>query len=62
MFDRDALLAAVARHGRVARVVIAGFDGSAPRETGAAMLVWGPSTTQPQGVLVDWSLTWTGWL
>ena len=40
MFDRDALLAAVARHGRVARVVIAGFDGSAPRETGAAMLVW----------------------
>lgn len=40
-FDRDALAAALARHGRVVRVVIAGFQGSSPREAGAAMLVWG---------------------
>lgn len=35
-FDREAL----ARAGRVARVVVAGVRGSAPREPGAAMLVW----------------------
>tara|TARA_R110002096_G_scaffold28480_8_gene86300 strand:+ start:1142 stop:2077 length:936 start_codon:yes stop_codon:yes gene_type:complete len=40
MFDLAALEQAVARHGRVARIVIAGFDGSSPREIGAAMLVW----------------------
>lgn len=40
MFDLDALRDAVARHGVVARVVIAAHDGSSPRETGAAMLVW----------------------
>jgi xanthine dehydrogenase accessory factor len=40
MFDLDALGRAVARKGRVARVVIAAHDGSAPRETGTAMLVW----------------------
>ena len=40
MFDLDALAAAVATHGRVARVVIAAHDGSSPREAGAAMLVW----------------------
>lgn len=39
-FDRDALTAALARHGAVVRVVIAGFQGSSPREAGAAMLVW----------------------
>ena len=39
-FDRDALAAAVARHGRVIRVVIAAIQGSSPREVGAAMLVW----------------------
>jgi len=39
-FDLDALRAAVARHGRVVRVVIAQVRGSAPREVGAAMLVW----------------------
>lgn len=39
-FDLDALRAAVAEHGRVARVVIARIDGSSPREVGAAMLVW----------------------
>ena len=37
--DLDALRAAVARHGRVARVVVAETRGSAPREAGAAMLV-----------------------
>lgn len=40
MFDLTALTAAVAAQGRVARVVIAAHDGSSPRETGAAMLVW----------------------
>jgi len=40
VFDLDALHAAVAAHGRVARVVIAAHDGSSPREVGAAMLVW----------------------
>jgi len=39
-FDRAGLAAAVARHGRVARVVVAETAGSAPREAGAAMLVW----------------------
>jgi len=38
--DLPALRAAVARHGRVARVVVAEARGSAPREAGAAMLVW----------------------
>jgi xanthine dehydrogenase accessory factor len=38
--DREALAAAVARHGRVARVVVAAVEGSAPREIGASMLVW----------------------
>ena len=55
MFDLAALRAAVATHGRVARVVIAGFDGSSPREVGAAMLVWaeGQSGTIGGGAL-EW--------
>ena len=40
MFDRAALARAIAAHGPVARVVVAGVKGSAPREVGAAMLVW----------------------
>lgn len=40
MFDLAALTAAVAAHGTVARVVVAGYQGSSPREVGAAMLVW----------------------
>lgn len=40
MFDLEALERAVAAHGRVARVVVAEVRGSAPREVGAAMLVW----------------------
>ena len=39
-FDLPALRDAVAAHGRVARVVVAEAKGSAPREAGAAMLVW----------------------
>ncbi|MFW2545055.1 xanthine dehydrogenase accessory protein XdhC [Primorskyibacter sp. 2E107] len=39
-FDLEALKAAVAAHGRVARVVVAEVRGSTPREVGAAMLVW----------------------
>ena len=38
-FGRTALAAAIARHGWVARIVVAESQGSAPREPGAAMLV-----------------------
>lgn len=55
MFDRQALAAAVAAHGRVARVVVAAHDGSSPREVGASMLVWqaGQSDTIGGGAL-EW--------
>ena len=55
MFDLLALQQAVFRHHRVARVVIAAFDGSSPREVGAAMLVWagGQSGTIGGGAL-EW--------
>ena len=58
MFDRGALIDAVTQHGRVARVVIAAFDGSSPRETGASMLVWdtGQSGTIGGGAL-EWQAT-----
>ncbi|QYZ70460.1 xanthine dehydrogenase accessory protein XdhC [Neotabrizicola shimadae] len=58
MFDLAALTRAVARHGRVARVVIAAHDGSSPRETGAAMLVWdgGQEGTIGGGAL-EWEAT-----
>ncbi len=39
--DLASLRAAIARHGRVARVLIADASGSVPREAGTAMLVWG---------------------
>ena len=39
-FELENLRAAVQRHGRVTRVVIAQARGSSPREVGAAMLVW----------------------
>jgi xanthine dehydrogenase accessory factor len=54
-FDLDALRDAVASHGRVARVVVAATRGSAPREPGAAMLVWanGQSGTIGGGAL-EW--------
>ncbi len=52
-FDLTGLRDAVARHGRVTRVVIAGLRGSSPREVGAAMLVWdgGQSGTIGGGAL-----------
>lgn len=52
-FDLEGLRAAVARHGRVTRVVIAALRGSSPREVGAAMLVWddGQSGTIGGGAL-----------
>lgn len=40
MFDSQALADAIAAHGPVARVLVAAVQGSAPREVGAAMLVW----------------------
>lgn len=40
MLDLEALTAAVVAHGVVARVVVAGVEGSTPREVGASMLVW----------------------
>jgi len=55
MFDLAALRSAVAIHDRVARVVVAATAGSAPREVGAAMLVWacGQSGTIGGGAL-EW--------
>ncbi len=52
-FDLEALRRAVDRHGRVARVVIAEVQGSAPREVGTSMLVWqgGQSGTIGGGAL-----------
>lgn len=53
MFDLSALAAALQAHGRVARVVIAGVEGSSPREVGASMLVFadGQSGTIGGGAL-----------
>ncbi|MCH2095617.1 MAG: xanthine dehydrogenase accessory protein XdhC [Rhodobacteraceae bacterium] len=52
-FDVEAMRTAVARHGRVARVVVAAVAGSVPREVGAEMLVWdgGQSGTIGGGAL-----------
>ncbi|WP_172300400.1 xanthine dehydrogenase accessory protein XdhC [Pseudoruegeria sp. HB172150] len=52
-FDIASLKSAVAAHGAVARVVVAGVEGSAPREPGTAMLVWdgGQSGTIGGGAL-----------
>lgn len=52
-FDIAGLRNAIVAHGRVARVVVAAVEGSAPRETGAAMLVWdgGQSGTIGGGAL-----------
>jgi xanthine dehydrogenase accessory factor len=53
VFDLSALAAALEAHGRVARVVIAGVEGSSPREVGASMLVFadGQSGTIGGGAL-----------
>jgi len=52
-FDHATLARAVAGQGRVARVVVARTEGSAPREAGAAMLIWpgGQSGTIGGGAL-----------
>ncbi len=52
-FDLLSLRDAVRQHGRVVRVVVAEVLGSAPREVGAAMLVWpgGQSGTIGGGAL-----------
>ena len=52
-FDRAATSLEIARYGTVVRVVITGFSGSTPRETGASMLVWedGQSGTIGGGTL-----------
>lgn len=57
-FDLSSLREAVARETRVARVVVAEAKGSAPREAGAAMLVWadGQSGTIGGGAL-EWEAT-----
>ncbi|WP_096787887.1 xanthine dehydrogenase accessory protein XdhC [Rhodobacter sp. CZR27] len=54
-FDLDRLCAAVATHGRVARVVVASCDGSAPREVGASMLVWAAGSS---GTIGGGALEW----
>jgi xanthine dehydrogenase accessory factor len=55
MFDLAALQQAITQHGRVARIVVAAVEGSAPREVGTAMLVWsaGQSGTIGGGAL-EW--------
>lgn len=53
--DHAALAAAIARHGRVARVVVAEAAGSAPREAGAAMLVF---ETGQEGTIGGGTLEW----
>ncbi|MFK7939816.1 MAG: xanthine dehydrogenase accessory protein XdhC [Roseovarius sp.] len=40
MIDFAALHRAVARHGKVVRLVLANVQGSAPREIGVSMIVW----------------------
>lgn len=40
-FDLAGLRGLVATHGPVVRVVVAGVEGSGPREAGASMVVWG---------------------
>jgi xanthine dehydrogenase accessory factor len=54
-FDLAALTAATARHGRVARIVVAAVEGSAPREVGAAMLVWAEGQ---EGTIGGGALEW----
>ena len=59
MFDLTALQDAVARHGIVARIVVAAVAGSAPREVGAAMLVWGEDASGGQsGTIGGGALEW----
>lgn len=54
-FDRDALLQATAEHGAVARILVVGVNGSAPREAGTSMLVWQSGTA---GTIGGGALEW----
>lgn len=55
MFDLCKLREACDRHARVARVVVAAVEGSAPREAGAAMLVWeGGQSGSIGGGALEW--------
>jgi xanthine dehydrogenase accessory factor len=60
VFDLSALATALEAHGRVARVVIAGVEGSSPREVGVSMLVWaeGQSGTIGGGALEFEAAAW----
>ena len=59
VLDAEELRGALAAHGRVARVVVASVRGSAPREPGAAMLVWGDSSRAGQsGTIGGGALEW----
>ncbi len=53
--DLNGLRSAVAAHGAVIRVVVAEVKGSAPREAGAAMLVW---TGGQSGTIGGGALEW----
>lgn len=53
--DPAALAAALAAHGPLVRVVVAAVRGSAPREPGAAMLVWAGGQ---QGTIGGGALEW----
>lgn len=55
MIDLSALSDAVEAQGQVARIVVASVDGSAPREAGAAMLVWRDGST---GTIGGGALEW----
>ncbi|GHE05606.1 molybdenum cofactor sulfurylase [Defluviimonas sp. 20V17] len=58
MFDLAALRARVAEAARVVRVVIAAHEGSSPRETGAAMLIWqGGTEGTIGGGALEWQVT-----
>lgn len=54
-FDLAGLAAAVAREGAVVRVLVAGAEGSAPREAGASMLVWAEGQ---EGTIGGGALEW----
>jgi xanthine dehydrogenase accessory factor len=56
VIDLAALSDAIAAQGRVARIVVASVDGSAPREAGTAMLVWdGGSCGTIGGGALEWA-------
>ncbi len=54
-FDLEELTDCIGAHGPLVRVVVASVAGSAPREAGAAMLVWG---TGQQGTIGGGALEW----